>query len=131
MANLDFIHARGSVLLFKACTNRSRPKKGVRAKYFYPLEALDQDYFCKLGNGMKIPARLSLSMLGDDKFQSQIGLLLAQLSNEGYDVSGAEEEFRAMRRVIQRHGKEMEGLISGLSDLLRKPRSTRLTDDES
>lgn len=129
MADIDFIPASGSVLLFKARTNRSRPKKGVRAKYFYPLEALDQDYFCKLGDGRKIPAQLSLSMLGDDKFQSQIGLLLAQLSNEGYDVSGAEEEFAAMRRVIQRHEKDMEGLISGLYALHRKPRATWLTDD--
>lgn len=103
----------------------------MRAKYFYPIEALDQDYFCKLGNGTKIPAKLHLGMLGNDKFQSLIDLLLVQLSNDGYDVSGAEEELRAMRQVIQQYGKELGGLIDGLYALNNKPWAARcLTDGE-
>ena len=105
--------ASGTVLVFKAQKKGTRTRRGARPRYYYPREALEQPFFTVTGRGEKLPSGLHLSMLASGEFKSQIELLLSQLSNEGFDVSGPEAEFRAMREIIQRFDYELSELISG------------------
>lgn len=99
-----------TVLLFKPQRGGKRPSRGKRARYFYPWAALDQAYFCCGGDGRRYFPTLSLSMLADENFQSQIALLLSQLTNEGFDVSGPEAEYRAMLDAVRTAAKNADAL---------------------
>lgn len=100
----------GTVLPFKPRTAGKRPRRGARARYFYPREALEQDHFTLGGTGMRYFATLNLSMLASGEFQSQIALLLSQLTNDGFDVSGPEAEYRAMLDAVRTGAKNVRAL---------------------
>jgi hypothetical protein len=57
-------------------------------------------------------------MLANPDFESQLSLLLAQLVNEGFDVSGPMAEFNAMRDII----RGIDGAIAGLLSFHRDNR---------
>ena len=99
-----------NVLRFKPRAGGKRRQRGTRARYFYPREALEQPYFTVNGYGEKFPSPLGMSILSNEKFESQIALLLSQLTNEGFDVSGPEAEFRAMREVIRNASNKLDEL---------------------
>src|SRR5437899_13061777 len=101
------------ILMFKPRTGGKRPRRGARARYFYPRQALEQDHFTRGGTGQKYFATLALFMLASDKFESQIALLLSQLTNEGFDVSGPEAEYRAMRDDALTAAKNAQALRNG------------------
>jgi hypothetical protein len=100
----------GVVLRFKPRAGGKRRQRGTRARYFYPREALEQPHFTVNGYGEKFPSPLGMSILTNEKFESQIALLLSQLTNEGFDVSGPEAEFRAMREVIRNASNKLDEL---------------------
>ena len=100
----------GVVLRFKPRAGGKYRQRGHRARYFYPREALEQPYFCVNIYGHKFPNQLGLSCLSNEKFESQIALLLSQLANEGFDVSGPEAELRAMREVIRNAARKIDEL---------------------
>lgn len=108
----DALHSQSA----KLTQAKSKPKR-----YNYPRHLLEQEHFISPTR----PARLSISMLGDEKeFSSTLLELLLELGIDGHNVDAPYAEYIAMREGLIKARRALDEIMETALRANVKPAST-------
>lgn len=97
-----WISAKFNLLVIRAFDEMAKklhtPETLSPIKYHYPRGLLAQQYF---QTPKEADPRLSLSKLASKQFASPLGLMLAELQNDGHEVTACVDEYYAMKDRVQ------------------------------